>query len=372
MRKSLLSGLGILEIEIKGVGLAQLLNEFTKNKINVKKVCKTSDTSIFIRINSKYAPAIFAILQKKCYNYSITRKIGLKYANFGVLIGILVVFCVIPVLSMFCYGVEIASDDDVLVARANEVLTANGLGAGRTWNSLNFAEIEQILREEIEGVGLVNVSRRGGYLYVNFSEATLETPLEPINTTGILANQNGVISRIFVNSGTALVKTGDTVRVGQMLIAPYYFDEEENQVPCEASGNIYLDVWESATIEFKENAVEYAKTGEKITFSRITYGNDVLSDDNSEINFEHYELETRVEYLSNILPIKIEYITYYETTPVSVFKAFKDEEEALIYEARQNVLELIKDKEILDERHTISLMGDTYYITYYLKTEVCV
>lgn len=361
---------GFVEIEITGAGLANLSNELVNQGILLKKVVRKSDTIMLIRISKKFAPSTFAILQKKCYNYHITRKFGVLDAKIGVLCGFFVLCVALLILSLFCYGVEISSDDEALCSRVREVLNAHNFDGGQLWYNLDFDAIEQVLREEIDGIGLVNVSRRGGFLWINFSSVTLKDTLTPANTMGILATQNGVISRIFVNSGTALVCAGDTVRIGQMLIAPYYLDDEETQVPCEAAGNVYLFVWESATVEFCENSVEYARTGRTETFSKITFGDDCLADSNTETSFEYYEVEDRTEYLSNVLPIKIVYTTYFETEAVRVNKKFADEQDALVYEARENALKLAGNKEILDERHTISLIGDTYYITYYLKTEV--
>lgn len=361
---------GVVEVEITGAGLASLVNSLTNSGIEIKKVVKLNDTTMIIRLNKKFVPTTFAILQRKCYNYHITRTFYGLNAKIGVLCGIFALFVALPILSLFCYGVEIASDDAVLRAEINECLAAHSVGSGQLWSDLDFATIEQLLREEIADIGLVNVTRRGGYLYVSFSAVTLEDEKTPTNTTGILSSQNGVVSRIFVNSGTALVSVGDTVRVGQMLIAPYYLDSEENQVACEASGNVYLFVWESAVVEFCENSTEYSRTGRVETSSKVTFYDDVLSASGGEPSFEYFESETRTEYLSNVLPIKVTYTIFYETKPVSVYKRFADEQDALIYEARENARALVADGEILDERHTISQVGDTYFVSYYLKTEV--
>lgn len=360
----------IIQIKIVGTNFASLLNQLTREGVKLRNTKRTDDTTLFISITANNADTTFAILQKRCYNYSVTRKIGFNALNIGVFAGILLVLVAFGVLSCFCFGVKINSENDYIVSKVQQILNKEAV-VGKTWGAIDNNKLEQTLRESIEDIGLVSVSRRGAFLWVNFSDITPPSEVEnEINTSGVFATQNGVVSRIFVHSGTALVKEGDTVSLGQMLIAPYTEDEEGNQTPAVARGNVYLFVWDSATVEFRENDMLATRTGRTQQFAKITFRGNVLSDNSGEIEFENYEIERKIEYLSNVMPLKIEYITVYETEFVPVHREFKDEEQALIYEAREKVLAEVNEAEILDERHTVSLSGDTYYITYYVKREI--
>ena len=360
----------IIQIKIVGTNFASLLNQLAREGVKLRNTKRTDDTTLFISITANNADTTFAILQKRCYNYSVTRKIGFNALNIGVFAGILLVLVAFGVLSCFCFGVKINSENDYIVSKVQQILNKEAV-VGKTWGAIDNDKLEQTLRESIEDIGLVSVSRRGAFLWVNFSDITPPSEVEnEINTSGVFATQNGVVSRIFVHSGTALVKEGDTVSLGQMLIAPYTEDEEGNQTPAVARGNVYLFVWDSATVEFRENDMLATRTGRTQHFAKITFRGNVLSDNSGEIEFENYEIERKIEYLSNVMPLKIEYITVYETEFVPVHREFKDEEQALIYEAREKVLAGENEAEILDERHTVSLSGDTYYITYYVKREI--
>lgn len=360
----------IIQIKIVGTNFASLLNQLTREGVKLRNTKRTDDTTLFISITANNADTTFAILQKRCYNYSVTRKIGFNALNIGVFAGILLVLVAFGVLSCFCFGVKINSENDYIVSKVQQILNKEAV-VGKTWGAIDNDKLEQTLRESIEDIGLVSVSRRGAFLWVNFSDITPPSEVEnEINTSGVFATQNGVVSRIFVHSGTALVKEGDTVSLGQMLIAPYTEDEEGNQTPAVARGNVYLFVWDSATVEFRENDMLATRTGRTQQFAKITFRGNVLSDNSGEIEFENYEIERKIEYLSNVMPLKIEYITVYETEFVPIHREFKDEEQALIYEAREKVLAEVNEAEILDERHTVSLSGDTYYITYYVKREI--
>lgn len=369
--KQILAYFDKVELQIKGANLTYLLNEFARNNIPILFAQKVDDTTLCIKVRQNNLSSLIAILEKKCYNYTITHKKGLSYQiSAGLLVGLLLCVVALCILSNFCLGVKINSQNQVLVEQVQKVLNNHNYGVGRTWGSLPFSEIEDTLRKEIEDLGLVNVTRKGAYLWVNFSNATLPSTIEQENTTGILSTTNGVISRLFVSSGTALVKVGDTVSLGQMLIAPYYIDEQEQQVPCVAKGAVFVYVWESATVEFCENTTEPSRTGNFVTGYNVVFQDNVLKSYQPNLTFENYEIETRKEYISNVLPLCMEYLTYYEVVDIPVHKNFKDEEQALIYEAKQKALQLVNENDILEEKHTVALVADKYYVTYYLKTEV--
>ena len=360
----------IIQIKIIGTNFASLLNQLTRAGVKLRNTRRVDDTTLFITITANNADTTFAILQKKCYNYFVTRKMGFNALNIGVFAGILLLLGAFGVLSCFCFGVKINSENDYIVSKVQQILS-NEAVIGKTWGAIDSDRLEHTLRDSISDIGLVSVSRRGAFLWVNFSDITPpETNENEINTSGVFATQSGVVSRIFVHSGTALVQVGDTVSLGQMLIAPYTEDDEGKQTPAVARGNVYLFVWDSATVEFRENDTLATRTGRTQQFAKITFKGSELSNNSGEIEFENYEIERKIEYLSNVMPLKIEYITVYEIEFLPVHREFKDEEQALIYEAREKAVAGVDETEILDERHTVSLNGDTYYITYYIKREI--
>ena len=94
-----------------------------------------------------------------------------------------------------------------------------------------------------------------------------------------------------------------------------------------------------------------------------------LSKKEANVPFGHFETETSKRFLSDTLPLVVLTTYYYETTLVPVKKDFKAEEQSLIYQARQMAIKDMLESEICEEKHTISTVGDKYYITYYVKKE---
>lgn len=361
-----------VSLKVRGANFNVLIDELKKRNIKFKAQ-RVTDTELNIETTENNLPVLFDLLRNKCYNYSISYKseIGLPKI-LGVVIGLAFCLIVFMVLSNFCLGVQINTDDAVLSQKIQSVLTENSWGSGKSWGSLDFDEIELNLLTHVEELSMVNVSRFGAYLIVNVNEGTLPGELNHTeeNTQGIFASADGVVSRIFVASGTALVKVGDTVSFGQMLVAPYRETAEGEQIPTIVKADVYLYLWDSETVEFRENTYEFSRTGNFVVSRDIAFAGNVLKSENANVNFEHYETEILTYNISNILPLKMICTYYFETTAVPVKKEFSAERDSLIYEAKQKLLQKIDKTQILEEKYTISQIGEVYYVTYYTKREI--
>ncbi len=360
-----------VQLNIVGTNFTSLFAELQKQNV-VFEAQKISDTELSLKTRANFLPIIFALLQKKCYTYTITRKSGVNSASLiGALCAVLILFCVFVFLSNMCFGVQVIADKD-LKQKVLNVLDENNLNQTLSWGSLDFSQIENLLLQNIPELSLVNVSQKGAFMLINTNEATLPNKIETSekNIKGIFATQNGVVSRIFVASGTALVKVGDSVSFGQMLVAPFILNAESEQVEAEVIADVYLFLWDSVTIEFKENSYEYVRTGNFVEDQKLVFGNDILSNRETNCEYETFEAETFYTDVSNVLPVRLCTTRYYETTPVPVQKEFEAEKEALIYQAKQNLLNQVDETKILEEKYTISQVDEVYFVTYYTKREV--
>ncbi len=359
-----------VRIEVVGANLVGLMQDIQLSGI-VADFKRTSDTALEIKTTKDNLPLLFAILQKKCYTYKVFEARGINKSYFiGASIGVAIFFIFVLVLMQFCFGIRVVSTDESVSRQVQEVVNSSGV-IGQPWSKIDCAKLEQQVLEQIESISMVSIFKKGMCLVIN---TTIGTPKpnesEVIDTSsGLYADRDGVVSRIFVANGTALVKVGDTVSFGDMLVAPYNLDSEGEEVPVAVQADVYLYTWDSSTVEFCENGTEYARTGEYVVSQQITFWGKVLYNSSPVIPYEHYEVERHTKSLSSVLPIWVETIYYYQTSAVNVYRNFEAEKEALIYEAKQNVLKNIDENSVLEQKHTINHIGDKYYITYYIKTE---
>lgn len=360
----------LVKIEVKGVNFGDLIDRVQGAGVTLD-ARRIDDTTFLFETQRVNLPILFDILQKKCYTYKVI-DLRAKRRNFwlGVGIGVAIVALAMIILVQFCFGVEVTASEQKVQAEVEAFLWSEGC-VGSRWSEIDCAALERKILQNVDGVSMASVTKKGMCLIVNTSPAV--EPIEPnvpsVTAGGIFADKDGVVSRIFVVSGTALVKPGDTVSLGDLLVAPYTLDTEGNQVPAEVRADVYLFSWTSATVEFRENAVEYERTGAFVTSQIVRYRDKILSQTDVVIPYAHYETETSTRVLGGALPVRVDTIYYYETAPVEVKKDFEAERDALIFEAKQMVLSEIPETDILEEKHTINQVDDVYYVTYYIKRE---
>lgn len=358
------------KVEVTGVNFGELVALIQKAQIAVD-MRRAGDTVMIFEISGTNLPLLFEILDKKCYTYRVitSTRPSLWYGA-GLMLGAVVVVVFWLIMAQFCWGTKISAADPDVEAAVAEFL-ATRASPGCAWSDMDFDALETQIMSAVPSVSMVSVSRRGAYLIVNTSIATPSTGSidDADNLTGIFADRAGVVSRIFVASGTALVRVGDSVSVGQMLVAPYSIDAEGVEQPVAVNADVYLYVWESSCVEFCTETQEYARTGNFVTSEQTTFGGAVLSTRATPVNFAHFETVTTRRWLSSILPIAIETTYYYETVAVSVSRDFDAEKASLIYEAKQKLLQRVPENEILEQTHNINQVDGRYYVSFYAKCE---
>lgn len=361
---------GKSQVEVTGVNFGELVALIQKEQIAVD-FRRIGDTVMLFETTRRNLPILFDILTRKCYTYRVvTPNASNLWYKLGLVFGGVCLLLLLFVAMQFCWGVKIVSASTEIEDSILHFLDEKGYNGG-AWRNIDCDTVEREILSAVPSVSMVNVSRHGLYLIVNTSQNT--PPLTPEvpsdHSEGIFATRAGVVSRVFVANGTALVRAGDAVSVGQMLVAPYVLNAEGEEIHCQVSADVYLYVWESSCVEFDTEGVEYGRTGNSVTAMRTVFGGTILSQHEIKVPYEHYEIEVTSEYLSSILPVKVETTHYYETVAVSVTRDFEAEREGLIFEAKQKLLGSMQESEIIEQKHTINQVDGKYYINYYAKCE---
>ncbi|MBR4270707.1 MAG: sporulation protein YqfD [Clostridia bacterium] len=343
-----------------GVNQANLINVMVANKVRILSMNKLSNTQVDIIINNFDKKIFLEILNKKNYPYSQTNY-AQKWIAF--ICGVFVVGLFFFITSLFCWKIEIVGENMVDLQFDIEQKYV-----GKLWKDIDCEAIQNTILLN-KDVGLVSVSKRGGALIIDFSPYISKNDNITANFSGIVSNFSGIVSNIFVTSGTALVKVGDSVSIGQMLIAPYWMNKEE-KVVCEAKGEVSFYVWQSETVEFREDDLQQERSGNYLVSTKLIWGNQILVEKVINNEYLMYEKVEKIEYFSKILPIKLVTTYFYELVDVPYHRDFESEKGALVMLARQKLLTNINESDILEEKSAINEVEGTYYVSYYVKLEI--
>ena len=268
--------------------------------------------------------------------------------------------------SLFCWKVEIVGTNEVGKELKEKIQSEY---AGKLWSEIEFSSLKNQILQNFENIGLVSVTRRGVTLIIDFSPLISNNDTIPTNLGSVVSNFNGIVSNILVVSGTPMVKVGDSVSIGQELIAPYWLNGEE-KILCEARGEVSFYIWQSETVEFSENSVVQERSGNFVSSYKLLWGDEVLVEKKNSHSFKIFDEVEQIKYLSQILPIKLVTICDYELIELPFHRDFDAEKDALIMLARQKLLTNMSQSDILDEKSVINEVDGTYFVTYYVKTEI--
>ena len=113
-------------------------------------------------------------------------------------------------------GNRIYSNDIVM-----DYLAENNIVSGMKKNKVSCPEIEQLLRNQYEDITWVSASISGSRLFIRIQENTdiVTYYKEELAASDIIADHDAVITSIITRSGTPLVKKGDEVKKGDILVA---------------------------------------------------------------------------------------------------------------------------------------------------------
>lgn len=366
--------IGKVTLRVEGVNLAKALEQLKAN-YDIFDVQKVNNTTTNLTIPVNYCNKIIAYFKSKCYNIRVIRfSPMLKFCVFlRKFWGQIVLFALCAVLlcvfSNLSLGISFRQDNNQFNQKITDVLVSGG-AMGKMMHSVDVEALEQSILENIPEISLVNISKRGCFLVVNYTTKTEALNVADPQSGAIVAKQSGVVSKVFLVRGTALVDVGAYVTAGQVLIANYFVDKDGNTVECPAEGQVYVYTWQSNTVQFCEDVVEYVPTGQQTTDSTMHFLGSVVQCGNQTVPYQHYVVQTEETYLFKFgIPIKLVTNHYLETTPQRVHYAFETKLDALKMQAKEELLTNIDLTSVLEEKYTISTAGDVHFVTYYVKSE---
>lgn len=297
---------------VSGKNGARVLGALSK-VCSVKNVAFASDGVTF-DIPSKHRGQIIALLNNLCYDYKI---IGVKgtlplavsaVTRLGFAAGLIAVLTAVCIFPQFVTRVSVRTADgsyeqtidSALNASIESILTSHGVRTGRWLPKLDIDSVEKSLLA-LDGVSYASVQRHGTHIDVRIKQEQPNDYLVEVYGSEVKSKKVAVVTRVIVEGGTAAVKYGDVVKVGDTLIDGYtMFGDDKLEV--EAKGIVYGKVYYKKTVFFADTYTERVYGATKSVTKLSMFGKTPKL---PKSPFEKYELETSVDNLGFLLPFKI-------------------------------------------------------------------
>lgn len=215
---------GYVIIKVRGRALERFINLAAMKGIALSGVQKIGDNLMLARVSIADYRSLRPILQKVQCKVTIEEKIGLPFAlsklrtRKMLVVGAFMFFTALYVMSSFIWSVSIQGTLTLDPSAVAHLLAQHRIRPGipRTLVEEDYAE--HLILSTFPQVAWVGVNTRGTRLVVEIVEKKL--PDDPRGTVAsIVADKAGIVAKLITLAGQAMVKEGDTVVPGQVLIS---------------------------------------------------------------------------------------------------------------------------------------------------------
>lgn len=223
--------------------------------------------------------------------------------RYALLVGLVLSLVTVCILSQFILTVEVSGNQSVPTAKILTELRRLGLRPGTYGPGVDEAMVGQKLLLRMGDLSWCAVNLKGTVAEVLVREAIKAPELLDEKLLGdVVAEAPGIISHMEVLSGGAMVKEGDTVLPGEVLIAgnvhlepPAYSTTDLGWMQVKAQGRIYARTWRTLEAAIPLEAQTKAFTGGSKSFwSLEVLGIRINFYRNAGISYERYDKITRV------------------------------------------------------------------------------
>ena len=159
--------------------------------------------------------------------------------RYGLFISLILTLILAVISSGLVWDVRISGNERLPDYVIENALSNVGFGVGTSWRSIDKNVIESELLIEREDIAWISVNRRGTVAYVEVIESENVGNREDAGPlySNIVADRDGVVEEITVQSGVANVKIGDVVKKGDVLISGVV-ENESGTAFCRAQGYV--------------------------------------------------------------------------------------------------------------------------------------
>jgi similar to stage IV sporulation protein len=183
--------------------------------------------------------------------------------------GIFICCILVYIMSLFIWDINILGGSKHTPEAVMKFLSEKDVFTGMKKKTVDCQEIEETLRLAYKDIGWVSAEVKGTRLIIKITETNMPAPAgEAIEPSHIVAIKPGIIDKIITRAGTPMVKVGDVVKPGDILVSGIITTYDDFQVvldkkPIVADASILCKTYYDYHDVFSMKYIEKIYTGEK-------------------------------------------------------------------------------------------------------------
>lgn len=308
---------GYVIIKIEGLTLEKFINLAISKNIILWDIVRIDYTTLKAKVSVVGFKELRDVVQKVGCRVYIVDKKGypfflnkFKYRKMLAIGSVLSIVLVI-FLTSFIWNIDIVGNVRIGDDEISNVLSSINIKEGIRKSTARNQDISNTLLLKIQDLSYANVEIRGTKMIVEVKERDLvQIELREDTPCNIVASKKAVIEKVIVKNGKAVVRKGDVVEEGQILISGTLKDERlESPLFVHSEGNVFAKTRYNEIIEEPIVKSIDEETGRIFTTREIVIGDKRIQLMNGEIPFKNYVEENKVKKIGNLGIIKLPLLT---------------------------------------------------------------
>lgn len=363
--------LGYVTIEVEGYSIEKFMNICNSKKIFLWNLKRLKTTIMRVNVSIRDFKKLKSITKKTKCRIKICDKKGLpfffhRYKKRKIFIILfLIVIIGICILSNFIWNIEIAGTDKIPKEEIQQLLYENNFKPGKCKIGLSTKEIINQIRLQRDDIAWVGIEIRGTNAIIKVVEADLKPDIIPEEEfCNIVATKDAMIVKVSAQNGTPVVKEGDIVAKGSVLVGGWLEGKFTGMRYVHANGEVQAKVWYSDKIKIPFKQTKKELTGKEEKKYSVKINNFQINLSKRVSKFENYdtiEATKKLRLFSDFyLPIEIQSITYQEYQNQEVLYSLEEAKQIAISQITSKLDEQIENKDSIKDKKIKENHTDEY------------
>lgn len=281
--------------EIKGLNLDRFINTCGKHGLVLFDVKKYKNKRLRFSVKHNECKKLFAIADEMCYNIKKVKDKGKGYPllyfyrNAGVLLGIVLFIAAAAFADDLVFSLSFTGSGSVYSREVANYLACKGVGVYSRFSALDMDSLGDEIVAMSPRLSFAECRKDGNRLAVELILS--EEPPEILSGTvaELKSDVAGVVEEIKVYRGTAEVKVGDIVAIGDTLVGGYSVVNERR---------IELNVVATVTVR-TERCYEYRSNNDNEEEIALLFAEQVYNE-SSDSDFAVIKTQSDEEFIYTV------------------------------------------------------------------------
>lgn len=365
---------GRVRIKVNGLGTERFFNICKNNGLKIYNL-RFKDNEAYAAMSIQDFRKIRPFRRAAGVHVGIAERFGMPfwvYSNRNrqfFVCGIILFFGINFLMSRYLWRIEVEGNSYYSAKTIIEFVESLDISYGTKTSDISCYYIETALRREFDKITWVSADIDGSRLMINIQEnEDTQFTYGEEEACDIVAAKDGIVSSIITRSGTPIVKAGDAVKAGDVLVTSKVDSVNESG---ESFGVKYIAADADIIIETEYYYNDYLNrsyekktyTGREKKHQGVKIGNKMINYNIGKCDYDNYDVivsyETVEPYDNFTLPVTYAFLCYreYEMIP----SEYTDEElNSLLNEKIDKYIENLQENsvQIISNGVKIEISGD--------------